>query len=211
MASVYCSQHNCDQTQAMLRKQFALLQELVDAYPDEPTYRRDLIRTAFRMGFVYTALGRPLEAHQAYVRTAELHRRALPHDQGGQVLNRCAAFLLECPDKTERDPVLAARCAEQAVARAPWNGTFWNTLGVARYRTGAWGESVVALKKAVALGYESDAEDGFVLAMALWRIGDRPAARARFDRAVRQMNAMESPPEYWRPVQEEATALLGLK
>jgi serine/threonine protein kinase len=211
MASVYCSQHNCDQAQAMLHKQFALLEELVDADPREPAYRRAWVRSAFQMGLVYTALGRPLEARQAYVRTAELHRRALPHDQGGHELNRCAAFFLECPDTTLRDPALAAHCAEQAVARAPLNGTFWNTLGVARYRIGSWAESVVALKKALALGYESDAEDGFVLAMALWRMGDRPAARARYDRAVRQMNAMTPPPEWWRPVQEEATALLGLK
>ena len=211
MAGVYCSQHKCDEAQAMLRKQFALLQRLVDAYPEEPAYRRDWIWSGFRMGLVYTALGRPLEARQAYARTAELHHLALPHDQGGHSLNRYAAFLLECPDTTLRDPALAVRCAEQAVARAPTDGKFWNTLGVARYRIGAWAESAGALKKALALGYESDAEDGFVLAMALWRIGDRPAARARYDRAVRQMNAMASPPEHWRPVQAEATALLRLK
>jgi serine/threonine protein kinase len=211
MASVFCSQHNCDQAQAMFRKQFGLLQELVDAYPESPAYRRDWIRCGFRMGLVYTALGRPMEARQAYVRTAELHRQALPHDQGGHELNRFAAFLLECPDTTLRDPALAAQCALQAVARAPLDGNFWNTLGVARYRIGAWADSVVALNKALALGYESDAEDGFVLAMALWRMGDRPAARARYDRAVRQMNAIAPPAENWRAVQEEATALLGLK
>jgi serine/threonine protein kinase len=211
MAGVYCSQHKCDEAQAMLRKQFALLGELVDAYPEETTHRRDWIWTCFRMGLVYTALGHPLEARQAYARTAELHRLALPHDQGGDALNRFAAFLLECPETTVRDPALAVRCAEQAVARAPTEGKFWNTLGVARYRIGAWAESVVALKKALALGYASDAEDGFVLAMVLWRTGDRGAARARFDVAVHQMNAMAPPPECWRPVQEEATALLGLK
>jgi tetratricopeptide (TPR) repeat protein len=195
----------------MLRKQFALLQGLVDAYPEEPAYRRDWIWCGFRMGVVYTALGRPVEARQAFARTAELHRLALPHDPGGQALNRYAVFLLECPDTTLRDPAMAVRCAEQAVARAATDGKFWNTLGVARYRIGAWAESAGALKKALALGYESDAEDGFVLAMALWRVGDRPAARARYDRALRQMNSMAPPPEAWRPVQEEATALLGLK
>src|SRR5262249_46392908 len=158
----------------------------------------------FRMGLVYTALGHPVEARQAYARTAELHRLALRHDRGGRALNRYAAFLLECPDTTLRDPALAVRCAEQAVARRPPAAPFWNALGVGRYRIGAWAESVVALKKALALGYESDAEDGFVLAMALWRMGDRPAARARYDRAVRQMNAMAPPAEGWRPVQEEA-------
>jgi tetratricopeptide (TPR) repeat protein len=211
MAGVYCSQHKCDQAQAMLRKQFALLGELVDAYPEEPTYRRDWIWTCFRMGLVYTALGRPQDARRAYARTAELHRQALPHDQGGQALNRFAVFLLVCPDTTLRDPALAVRCALEAVARAPTDGQFCNTLGIARYRTGAWEESVVALKKALALGYESDAEDGLVLAMALWRTGDRRAARARYDRAVRQMDALAPPPEGWRAVQEEATALLGLK
>jgi tetratricopeptide (TPR) repeat protein len=211
MAGVYCSQHKCDEAQAMLTKQFALLQQLVEAYPEEPAYRRDWIWSGFRMGLVYTALGRPLEARQAYARTAELHRLALPYDQGGHALNRYAAFLLECPDTTLRDPALAVQCAEQAVARAPSDGTFWNTLGVARYRIGAWAESLVALKKALALGYEGDAEDGFVLAMALCRMGDRPRARAQYDKAVRQMNAMSPPPESWRPVQEEATALLGLK
>ena len=195
----------------MLGKRFALLGELVDAYPEDPAYRRDWIATCFRMGYIYTALGHPQQARRAYAHTAELHRLALPHDAGGDSLNRYAVFLLDCPDTTRRDPELAVRCAEQAVARAPTDGKFWNTLGVARYRIGAWAESASALKKALALGYESDAEDGFVLAMALWRMGDRPAARARYDRAVRQMNSMAPPPEAWRPVQEEATALLGLK
>jgi tetratricopeptide (TPR) repeat protein len=211
MAGVYCSQHKCDEAQTMLRKQFALLQALVNEYPEKPAYRRDWIWCGFRMGVVYTALGRPFEARQAYARTGELHRLALAHDQGGEALNRYAVFLLECPDTTLRDPALAVRCAEQAVARAPTDGKFWNTLGVARYRITAWAESVVALKKALALGYESDAEDGFVLAMALWRMGDRPAARARYDKAVRQMKAMSPPRESWRPVQEEATALLGVR
>jgi tetratricopeptide (TPR) repeat protein len=211
MAGVYCSQRKCDEAQHMLRKQFALLEELVDSYPEEPTYRRELIWTCFRMGLVYTALGRPQEARHAYVHTAELHREAIPHDQGGHALNRFAAFLLECPDTTLRDPALAGRCAEEAVARAPTNGQFWNTLGVARYRGGAWAESVVVLKKALALGYESDAEDGFVLAMALWRTGDRRAARDQYERAVGQMDALASPPDGWRAVQEEATTLLGLK
>jgi serine/threonine protein kinase len=211
MADVYCSQRNCDQAQAMLGKRFALLGELVGAYPEDRAYRRDWIATCFRMGYIYTALGRPQEARRAYARTAELHRLALPHDAGGDALNRYAAFLLDCPDTTLRDPELAVRCAEQAVARAPADGQFWNTLGVARYRTGAWEDSVVALKKALALGYESDAEDGFVLAMALWRTGDRRAALARYDKAVRQMEALALAPEGWRAVQEEATALLGLR
>jgi serine/threonine protein kinase len=211
MAGVYCSQHKCDQAQEMLGKQFALLGELVDAYPEEPAYRRDWIWTCYRMGLVYTALGRPQEARRAYARTAELHRQALPHDRGGDALNRYAAYLLECPDTTLRDPALAVRCAEQAVARAPADGRFWNTLGVARYRTGAWAESVVALKKALALGYEGDAEDALVLAMALWRTGDRPAARARYGEAVRQMDALTPLPEGWAAVREEATALLGPK
>jgi tetratricopeptide (TPR) repeat protein len=211
MAGVYCSQHNCDEAQAMLTKQFALLQALVNDYPEEPNYWRDWIWSGFRSGLVYTALGRHLEARQAYARTAELHHLALPHDRGGHALNRYAAFLLECPDTTLRDPALAVQCAEQAVARAPADGKFWNTLGVARYRRGSWAQAVVALKKALALGYESDAEDGFVLAMALWRMGDRPTARARYDKAVRQMDAMSPPPELWRSVQKEATALLDLK
>jgi tetratricopeptide (TPR) repeat protein len=208
MADVYCSQHNCDQAQAMLRKQFALLEGLADAYPGEATYRRECIQTCYRMGRVYTALGHPHDARRAYARTAELHQRALAQDVGGHSLNHYAVFLLFCPDATICDPALALRCARQAVARAPAEGKFWNTLGFAHSRVGEWAEAVAALEKARALGYEGDAEDGLVLAMGLWRTGDRQAAHAWYERSVRRMDALASPPEDWQPVRKEADALL---
>jgi tetratricopeptide (TPR) repeat protein len=211
MADVYCSQHNCDQTQAMLRKQLALLEGLADAYPEEAAYRRECIQTCWRMGYVYTALGHPQNARRAYARTAELLQRELARDMSGHTLNRYAGFLLLCPDSTLRDPARALQCARQAVARAPAEGLFWTTLGFANYRAGEWTEAAAALEKARTLGYESDAEDGLVLAMALWRTGDRQAARDWYERSVRRMDAIASPPDHWRSVRKEADELFRVR
>src|SRR5262249_39724440 len=81
-------------------------------------------------------------------------------------LNDLAFFLATCPATQFRDADRAIRLAEQAVARVPSCGEFWNTLGVASYRGGHWIEAVRALTEAVNLRKGGDSSDWFFLPLA---------------------------------------------
>src|SRR5262249_13887777 len=53
-------------------------------------------------------------------------------------LNNLAWLLATCPDKNLRDARGAVKYGRRAVEVAPQSGDWWNTLGVAYYRTGQW-------------------------------------------------------------------------
>jgi eukaryotic-like serine/threonine-protein kinase len=96
------------------------------------------------------------------------------------------AWELATGPKPQRDPALAARLAEFAVALAPGEQGSLNTLGVALYRAGNLAEAITTLEKSLAAGKgQFAAFDLFFLAVAHHRLGHRPEARACYDRAVR--------------------------
>jgi serine/threonine protein kinase len=209
LAAVYCSQRKTEQGQAMLGKKFALLEKLVNDYPEEPKYRLVLVNTRYLMGLMYTSLGYPSEAHAEYVRTAKLHRLHLPHDPGGRALNNYADFLVNCPDATLWDPARAVVLAEEAAAREPQMRECWNTLGMARYRTGQWEAAEAALKKSVERGKGGDPSDWFFLAMACWRQDKREEARDWYDKCQRWMKENPRTDESFYRYQKEADSLFG--
>jgi serine/threonine protein kinase len=209
MGFVYCSQRKCDEGQAQFRKKFALLERLVDADPRKPDYRRELIRTRYLMGMMYTSLGRPREAHEEYGHTAELHRQALVYDVDGSFCNNCAWFLVDCPDTSVRDPARAVALAEQAVAKNGASARFWHTLGVARCRAGDWAGCRGALQRMLELGGEDGPWNWFFFALAEWHLGDRVQARQWYDRCVRWMAEHPYPDESLVRYREEADAVFG--
>jgi tetratricopeptide (TPR) repeat protein/WD40 repeat protein len=105
--------------------------------------------------------------------------------QNARAHNDLAWFLATCPEARFRDPRRAVVLAGKAVERAPTNGSYWNTLGVAHYRAESWKEAIEALTKAMALRGGGDAADWLPLAMAHWQLGNRDEARRWYDRAVR--------------------------
>src|SRR5262249_25968671 len=66
----------------------------------------------------------------------------------------------------------------------PREGVFWNTLGVAHYRTGDWQAAVAALNKSMALRQGGDAFDRLFLAMAHQKLANPVAARKAYDESV---------------------------
>jgi serine/threonine protein kinase len=123
--------------------------------------------------------------------------------------NSLAWLLATAPLPQLRDPAAAVAHAGRAVEMAPSEGAFWNTLGVALYRAGGWDAAVEALEKGARLRGGGDSVDGFFLAMAHWRRGDRAAARRWYDWAVaRTAPAAPRPAEVVR-FQAEAAVLLG--
>src|SRR5262249_14358898 len=99
--------------------------------------------------------------------------------------NDLAWSLATCPDPRFRDAARAVELARGSVERAPREGNYWNTLGVALYRAGDWKAAVEALGKSMQLGGGGNGSDWFFLAMAHARLGDRAAAKQSYDKAVR--------------------------
>jgi tetratricopeptide (TPR) repeat protein len=208
MARVHGSLHDLDNTRAMMERVFTLLDRLAAEHPEEEVYRKELVRTHYLMGLIYKSFGRPAEARQEYARTAELCRAPLP-DAWAAALNTCAFALVDCPDETLRDPPLAVRLAERAVAQEPRRPEYWGTLGMARYRAGEGAKARAALERATELSDGGTAYDWLFLALTCLRQGDREAARAWQQKAVRWMEENHSLNEALVRYRKEVEALLA--
>jgi tetratricopeptide (TPR) repeat protein len=112
------------------------------------------------------------------------YQKALRLSQQLPWINELAWLLATCPDAKVRNPRRAVELAGVAVAAAPLQGQFWNTLGVAHYRAGDWKAAVVAFNKSMLLRRGGDAFDWFFLAMIQQKLGDPAEARKRYDQAV---------------------------
>jgi tetratricopeptide (TPR) repeat protein len=118
---------------------------------------------------------------------AETDRKRAVELPGGdaQHYNNLAWRLATGPAEL-RDPVQALALARKAVAMAPGQAIYLNTLGVALFRAGLHAEAIDTLEKSLAASKgESDGFDLFFLAMARHRLGRGVRARADFDRALR--------------------------
>ncbi len=99
-------------------------------------------------------------------------------------LNSRAWRLLTGP-AAERDPVRALELAKKIIERVHDTQEYLNTLGVAQYRNGLYGEAVATLENSLKAGKgQFDAFDLIFLAMCHAKLGDAPKARDCFDRAV---------------------------
>jgi hypothetical protein len=102
------------------------------------------------------------------------------------LLRNNLAWSLATGHASTRDPQRALSLARRAIELAPGQAIYLNTVGVAQYRAGRYGEAVATLEKSLAAGNGgSDAFDLFFLAMARFKLGQIAQARADFDRAVK--------------------------
>jgi tetratricopeptide (TPR) repeat protein len=124
--------------------------------------------------------------------------------------NLTAWVLLTDADPAWRNPKLALQLAEGAVAAAPKDGSIWNTLGVARYRSGDWTSAIQALEKSMRLRSGGIAYDWFFMAMAHWQLGQKDEAHKWYRQAVDWME--NNAPKHERLVvfRAEAAQLLGI-
>jgi uncharacterized protein HemY len=102
-----------------------------------------------------------------------------------RVKNQLAWLYGTCPTPRFQDPERAVRLAMEAVTACPARAAFWNTLGVAHYRTRRWDLAAAELKKSIELKKGvGDSCDYFFLAMAQWQSGEKPQALISYNCAV---------------------------
>ena len=157
----------------------------------------------------YSALGRHADALRLSEQTLALCRAALDpdHPDTPASMSLLARLLATCPDARLRDPKRAIELAKDAVALAPRSARSWQALGLARYRTGAWKDSIAALEKSIELREDVREDAGnsfqwFFLAMAHWQAGNKEQARKWYDRAAERADKN-------RPADATASVLPG--
>ena len=161
----------------------------------------------------YSALGRHADAlklgqETLAVRTAALGR---DHPDTPASMSFLADLLANCPDAALRDPKRAVELAKDAVELAPQFASSWQVLGWARYRTGAWKESIAALEKSIELRADGgDSFQWFFLAMAHWQVGNKEQAHKWYGRAVEWADKNQPANAQLLRFRAEAAELLGL-
>ena len=136
----------------------------------------------------------------------ELARVLDPDDP--KTLNDVAWARASRPDSPPNDLTLALNLIREAVAKAPDEGTFRNTLGVVRYRLGDWKGAVEALEDSVRLRRGGDPFDWLFLAMARHRLGDRDLARRWLEKTVAWPQQTATNDEELKRFRAEAEAVL---
>jgi WD40 repeat protein len=153
------------------------------------------------------------EAIADLTRAVELHEKL---DKGGadqgpsyrhiaRLSNHLAWLLATCPDAKLRQTDRAVVLAEKATTLEPEQGTYWNTLGVARYRAGRWEAAIKAIEKSMALRAGGDPYDWFTLTMLHSQQGRKDQAIVWFEKAVRWMADAKEQPEALVRFREEAS------
>ncbi len=129
------------------------------------------------------------EAVASYREAIACHRRAIslrPAD--GDSHNNLAWVFLTCAYGPIRNPAEGLKLAQRAVELVPNKGAYWNTLGVAHYRSGSCKEAIAAFTKSMQLTHGGNSYDYFFLAMAHWQLGEKEEARRWYDQAVQWMD-----------------------
>jgi serine/threonine-protein kinase len=127
-------------------------------------------------------------------------------------LNNIAWKLVTDASPAFHDYLLAVQVAEKAVKLNPISGTYSNTLGVARYRTGDYRGAIESLLRSRGLKADDNhfSNDAFFLAMAHWQLGHKIDARDWYDKAVVWMQKNAPTDKTLIGFQAEAAELLGV-
>jgi tetratricopeptide (TPR) repeat protein len=165
----------------------------------------NLVLLWYHRGFAHAQLRQWAEAIRDWSRASDLE------PQNVHVCASLAWLLATCPDAKARDPRRAVELAKKAVELAPKEGDYWNTLGVAKYRSGDWKGTLAALEQSMRLHKEPDCSDWFFAAMAHWQLGHKDEAHKAYERAVTWMTANQPRNDELRSFRAEAAKLLGVK
>jgi serine/threonine protein kinase len=207
-----------DKAQKAFRHAAAVFGRLVQDFPENPTYTRELGTALHILAEDLYQAGRIPEANAYYSQAIGVFREAVRnHPTDSKTAATLAYCLCLCFSPELRDPRIAGESARMAVELDPHNPIAWVALGVAYYRTGQWDAAEGAFHEALRkrefprrVG-RTPALTAFFLAMAQWQCGRQEEARKAYQQAVRRMETSFLARDYLaRTIQAEAAALLGI-
>jgi tetratricopeptide (TPR) repeat protein len=210
LANIHCGQQEGPEGLDMLNKALEQFGRLVAEYPDEPRYRQMLAEAFCFRGTLHNSLKHPLRAESDYREAISQYRRLMQTDGSGDMCNRVAWLLAECPLPSVRRPAEAVALAKEAVARES-AAKYWNTLGVAYYRNRSFKEARTALDEAMRRNEGGEPTDWFFQAMTCERLGDRPQALRWFKKGADWVSSHPPLSGEWFRAGAEAAAMLGQK
>jgi tetratricopeptide (TPR) repeat protein len=182
--------------QRLTAESIAHYREATRLQPDQASAHRGLAMGLRRQG----TIGEAIAEYQAAMRL---------EPDNAEFLNYMAWELVEAPKRPRQEYEMGLLCARSAVELARANWAIANTLVVAQSRVGNWAESLEAGKRLMVLASGSDANDGFVIAMAHWQIGEKDEARKWFDKSVKWTKEKDPRNAGLRQFWTEAAELLG--
>jgi hypothetical protein len=94
-----------------------------------------------------------------------------------------AELLADCPEPAFRRPHDAVPLALRAVQLEANVGFFWDTLGIAYYRTADYTAAIAAFEKGTNVPTRGTSRNGYFLAMSHWRNGNERQAQDCFAKA----------------------------
>jgi serine/threonine protein kinase/Tfp pilus assembly protein PilF len=211
LANVLRDTERYPEAERALGRALALYERLTAELPGMPQCLEGLAKSHRNLGYLLWETDRPKEAAAPFRRARALYDKLVAEDPGAAGIARDFAwFLADCPDPHAADVRRAARTAERAVRRPPVGPGWWNVLGVARYRAGKWRGAVEALQESRRVDPDDASWDGFYLAMAHWRLGEKGRARECYERACAALAENKVGRRKLLRLREEAASLLGL-
>ncbi len=162
------------------------------------------LATELRWGVLLSMTGRHKEAKQAFETVLQ------QSPENPEALNDLAWLLASRPNSPVHAPARAVELAEKAVQKAPDVASYWNTLGMARYRMERWDDAKAALEKSMQL-HEPDATDWLILAMIDHKRGKTAEAQRRYTQACSWMKGRNIQEPDFLAMRDEASKLLGEK
>jgi serine/threonine protein kinase/Flp pilus assembly protein TadD len=187
---VYQVRAERDKAQQAFRQAIAVFGRLVEDFPEDPKYPRELGWALYILAADLYAGGRLQEGNTYFGQSIGVWREAIrKHPEDVDSLTQLASFLCRWFDPNLCDPRGAVELARKAVALAPQLPNTWLALGVASYRSGEWTAAAAALQKAFQLqaGEWTRAQIACFLAMAQWRCARPVEARESYQQAVQLM------------------------
>jgi tetratricopeptide (TPR) repeat protein len=188
------------------------------ARTSDPQSFRDLAIAREGLSRTLSETGRTAEAieeRRIALRVWDVLTADYPRDSGYRkhrvdALNDLAWLLATDPDPNLRDPVQALDLVEEAVRSTADHHAFWNTLGVARYRTGDWTGAIEALEHSVLSSpdFQGTAFDHFFMAMAWCQLQHEDRAREWLERGIAWVSRYRPNHPALERFREEAETLL---
>jgi len=183
-------------------KSIEISKRLAERHPDNALYKREFSQFCAECSLYYEK--KDDLAHQLeWLEHAAAVDQTNPEPYGWM-----AWILANHQDPKRREPVRAIALVRKAIAIHPRDANYWNTLGVAQYRSGDWRSAIDSLDKSMMLRDGGDGFDWYFASMAYSRLGERSRAEEFYRKAEAWRQKEHVTPGELTGIDQEAKTLL---